>query len=127
MLFTILVSNNDDHLKNHGLLHAGGGLWVLSPAFDVNPQPYRRRHLETGISDLSGNAASIEAALDAAPFFDVERDAAVAALSRMVRTIDEQWRSRCREAGMSGREIGLYEPAFDHHESRIARRMIRER
>ena len=127
VLFTILVSNNDDHLKNHGLLHAGGGLWVLSPAFDVNPQPYRRRHLETGISDLSGNAASIEAALDAAPFFDVERDAAVAVLSRMVRTIDEQWRARCRAAGMSGREIELYEPAFDHHESRIARRMTRER
>ncbi len=127
VLFTILVSNNDDHLKNHGLLHAGGGLWVLSPAFDVNPQPYRRRHLETGISDLSGNAASIEAALDAAPFFDVERDAAVAVLSRMVSTIDEQWRAHCRAAGMSAREIELYEPAFDHHESRIARRMTRER
>ena len=44
MLFTILVSSNDDHLKNHGLLHAGEGLWVLSPAFDINPQPHRRRH-----------------------------------------------------------------------------------
>lgn len=54
---------------------------MLSPAFDLNPQPYRRRHMETGISDLGGNAASIEAALDAAPFFDVERAAAVVVLS----------------------------------------------
>ena len=70
---------------------------MLSPAFDLNLQPYRRRHMETGISDLGGNAASIEAALDAAPFFDVERAAAVV-LSRMVRTIDEQWRACCRRA-----------------------------
>ena len=127
MLFTILVSNNDDHLKNHGLLHAGGGLWVLSPAFDINPQPRRRRHLETGVSEVSGSAASIEAAVDAAPFFDIERDAAVAMLSGMVSTIDEQWRACCRAAGMIPAEIEMYEPAFDHHESRIARRMIRER
>lgn len=127
MLFTILVSNNDDHLKNHGLLHAGEGLWVLSPAFDINPQPHRRRHLETGISEVSGSAASIEAAVDAAPFFDIERDAAVAMLSGMVSTIDEQWRACCRAAGMIPAEIEMYEPAFDHHESRIARRMIRKR
>ena len=127
VLFTILVSNNDDHLKNHGLLHAGGGLWALSPAFDINPQPHRRRLLETGISEISGNAASIEVALDAAPFFDIERDAAVVMLSRMVSTIDEQWRACCRAAGMTAAEIEMYEPAFDHQETRIARQMTRGR
>ena len=127
VLFTILVSNNDDHLKNHGLLHAGGGRWVLSPAFDINPQPSRHRHLETGISELSGYAASIEAAVDAAPFFDIERDAAVAMLSGMVTTIDERWQECCGEAGMTAREIERYEPAFDHAESRIARRIARGR
>ena len=127
VLFTILVSNNDDHLQNHGLLHAGGGRWVLSPAFDINPQPSRHRHLETGISELSGHAASIEAAVDAAPFFDIERDAAVAMLSGLVSTIDERWQECCREAGMTAREIERYEPAFDHAESRIARRIARGR
>ena len=127
MLFTILVSNDDDHLKNHGLLHAGGGRWVLSPAFDVNPQPYRRRHLETGISELSGHAASIEAAVEAAPFFDIERDAAVAMLSGMVSTIDDRWRACCGAAGLTAREIERYEPAFDHAESRTARRITRGR
>ena len=123
VLFTILVSNNDDHLKNHGLLHAGGGRWALSPAFDINPQPDRHRHLETGISELSGHAASIEAAVDAAPFFDIERADAAAMLSRMVAIIDERWRACCRAAGMTAREIERYEPAFDHAESRIARRI----
>ena len=37
VLFTILVSNNDDHLKNHGLLHAGGGLWCCPPPSTSTP------------------------------------------------------------------------------------------
>ena len=122
ILFTILVSNTDDHLKNHGLLHVGGGRWMLAPAFDINPQPYRRRQLETGISDFSGNAASIEAALEASPFFDVARDSAAIALSKMISTIDEEWRAHYLAAGMTSAEINRYEPAFDHEESRVARR-----
>ena len=39
ILFSILVSNDDDHLKNHGFLYVGDGNWRLSPAFDINPNP----------------------------------------------------------------------------------------
>lgn len=123
ILFSILVSNNDDHLRNHGLLHVGGGLWALSPAFDINPQPERTRHLETGISELSGHAASIEAALEAAPFFDVDQDEARSMLGRMVAVIDGRWRHRCREAGLSAAEIAHYVPAFEHEETRVAERL----
>ncbi len=123
ILFTILVSNTDDHLKNHGLLHAGGGRWTLSSAFDINPQPFRRRQLETGISELSGNTASIEAALEASPIFGVPRDAAAAELSRITSIIDEQWQPNCLAAGMTAEEIALYRPAFDHDETRIARQI----
>ena len=123
ILFTILVSNNDDHLKNHGLLHVGGGRWALSPAFDINPQPRRQRLLETGISELSGNAASVEAALEAAPFFDIDRAAAAKVLADMTATIDRRWRQHCRNAGLTAQEIADYRPAFDHEEHRYARRL----
>ena len=123
ILFTILVSNNDDHLKNHGLLHVERGLWTLSPAFDVNPQPYRVRHLETGISEQSGTDASIEAALEAAPFFDLDRDHARTMLREIVSVVDGRWRFECREVGMSAQQIKSYAPAFDHEESRAARRL----
>ena len=123
ILFTILVSNADDHLKNHALLHAGGGRWTLSPAFDINPQPFRRRQLETGISELSGNTASIEAALEASPFFGVSRDAAADELSRITSVIDEQWRPNCLAVGMTVEEIALDQPVFDHEQTRIARRI----
>ena len=138
ILFTILVSNNDDHLKNHGLLlvsessgseRAGGhrspGRWALSPAFDINPQPQQHRQLETGISEHSGNAASVEAALEAAPFFGIHRDAATAMLAQMSAVVAAQWRPCCRRAGMTAAEIKRCVPAFEHEEHRIARHLTR--
>ena len=122
ILFTILVSNNDDHLRNHGLLHVANGQWELSPAFDINPQPHRHRHLETGISEESGNEASIEAALDAAPFFEVDRDQATIMLGDIARVVGSRWRIECRKAGMSARQVRDYTPAFEHEETRVARR-----
>ncbi|MDE0008502.1 MAG: type II toxin-antitoxin system HipA family toxin [Gammaproteobacteria bacterium] len=123
MLFTILVSNNDNHLKNLGLLHVGRGLWSLAPAFDINPQPARQRHLETGVSELSGNAASIEAAIEAAPFFDIKRDHACQMLAQMVSVIESQWRGHCRAAGLTAGGIRQYEGAFEHEETRTAKHL----
>ena len=123
ILFSILVSNNDDHLKNHGLLQTGRGRWILSPAFDINPEPHRDRHLKTGISELSGNAASVEAALEAAPFFEVKPDAAAGMLGSMASTVRNEWRGRLAEEGLTAAEIQAYEPAFEHKESRLASRL----
>jgi transcriptional regulator with XRE-family HTH domain len=39
VVFNVLVSNVDDHLRNHGFLWSGQGGWVLSPACDLNPTP----------------------------------------------------------------------------------------
>lgn len=120
ILFTILVSNNDDHLKNHGFLYADDNAWVLSPAFDINPQPQRHRHLETGISPLSGHAASIEAAIEAAPFFDISEDDARVRTVAMAEQITDEWRSRCKKVGMTSAEIRNYAPAFENEEMKLA-------
>ena len=37
VVFNVLVSNVDDHLRNHGFLWSGQGGWVLTPAYDLNP------------------------------------------------------------------------------------------
>ena len=120
ILFTILVSNNDDHLKNHGFLYADNNAWVLSPAFDINPQPRRHRHLETGISPLSGRAASIEAAVEAAPFFDISEDDARARAAAMAKQITGEWRSHSKKAGMTSADIRNYAPAFENEEMKLA-------
>jgi serine/threonine-protein kinase HipA len=43
VVFSILLGNRDDHLRNHGFLRTSGG-WRLSPAFDVNPNPDKHDH-----------------------------------------------------------------------------------
>lgn len=123
ILFTILVSNNDDHLKNHGLLYAGNQSWTLAPAFDINPQPLRHRQLKTGISELSGFEASVEAWIEAAPYFEVPKDRARDAAVGMATEISARWRRRFLETGITEAQCHEYTTAFDHSEMMIALRM----
>ncbi|MEA3502729.1 MAG: HipA domain-containing protein, partial [Actinomycetota bacterium] len=52
MAFNVLISNTDDHLRNHGFLYTGSGAWRLSPAFDLNPDPEPGpKYLATAIDD----------------------------------------------------------------------------
>ncbi len=120
ILFTILVSNNDDHLKNHGLLYVGDDSWALSPAFDINPQPFRDRHLKTGISELSGFEASVEAWVEAAPFFEVSEDAARERAAAMSRQITDRWRGRLLENGVTEAQCDEYAAAFEHDQMTVA-------
>lgn len=36
IVFNIMISNTDDHLRNHGFILTKNG-WILSPAYDINP------------------------------------------------------------------------------------------
>lgn len=113
ILFSILVSNNDDHLKNHGFLYVGRGAWKLSPAFDINPSVDGSAQLQTGISELSGYEASVEAAIEAAPLFDVETDDAWDDARQMATTITALWRPLCMSLGMDASDCDTYAPAFE--------------
>ena len=61
VVFNVLVSNVDDHLRNHGFLWSGQGGWILSPAYDLNPTPVdvKARILTTNI-DLDEGTCSVE-------------------------------------------------------------------
>jgi serine/threonine-protein kinase HipA len=117
LVFSILITNVDDHLRNHGFLHAGRGLWRLAPAFDLNPFPDRARELKTWPSEDTGPAATIEAALAASRFFGVARDRA-AEIIREVDAAVSGWRSEARRIGMSRAEIDQFADAFEHEERR---------
>lgn len=120
ILFTILVSNTDDHMKNHGFLWMQPGRWGLSPAFDINPQPFGRSNLKTGISELSGLQASIEAAIEAASLFEVDEQVASTVAFEMATKIQNTWRQRCVQVGVSDRDVVNYTPAFEHSEMNFA-------
>ena len=121
VMFTILVSNNDDHVRNHGFLYDDAlHRWRLSPAFDINPEPHRHKQLKTGISELSDFEPSIEALVEAAPFFEIETSDAAAKAFEMARSIQGGWRDCCRTVGMPDDMITNYTPAFEHPEMNVA-------
>ncbi len=65
IVFSICVSNTDDHLRNHGFLITEKGL-RLSPAFDINPNP-KGYGLHLNI-DEKDNALHLDLAREVAPF-----------------------------------------------------------
>ena len=114
LIFTILVSNTDDHLKNHGFLYSGRDLWRLSPAFDINPAPTRQRMLQTGIMEGEPFEASLALALEAARHFDIEREDAERTASRMAALVNGAWREAFRAEGASAGETDAFTAAFQH-------------
>ncbi|MEZ5934836.1 MAG: type II toxin-antitoxin system HipA family toxin [Alphaproteobacteria bacterium] len=123
IVFTILVSNTDDHLKNHGFIYAGSDRWRLSPAFDINPSPSRRRVLETGIIQGGSFDASLELALEACAFFDVSLVEAKQRAAQMAKTIAGCWEQGLRDEGASPDDVRTYRDAFEHGEAEKARQL----
>lgn len=115
--FTILISNTDDHFRNHGFLHVEGAAWSLSPAFDINPNPKPGpKFLATAISDPDDTRASIDLLLEVANHFRLSELGAVDILREVCSAV-EQREEVARAIGLSQREINHMAPAFEHNES----------
>lgn len=100
MVFNILVTNDDDHLRNHGFLWDGTG-WRLSPLYDVVPKPQlsleRRLALAVG---PEGRAATLANAVAGAARFDIDRGEAIALAADMAGRIAAGWEDAFAEAGL---------------------------
>jgi serine/threonine-protein kinase HipA len=121
---TVLINNVDDHMRNHGFLHVEQGKWRLSPAFDINPFPDKSRVLKTWISESSGAAASIEALMEVLPYFGIALPRAIQILKKVEAAV-ARWREIGASIGMTRKELSPFEPAFEHSERDVARRIIR--
>ena len=102
----------DDHLHNHGFLHAGHGLWELAPAFDINPFPDRHRELKTWISPNAGPEASLQALRSEAPYFRITPARSETMINEVTRTV-AGWRQTGAQLGMTTRELDDFADAFD--------------
>ncbi len=114
LVFSLLASNYDDHLRNHGFLMRTPGKWSLSPAYDLNPVPEieRAQMPKTSISEDSADS-SIEAALEAAPRFGLKLNAAKA-IVREVHAGVVNWRTLAKKLRIPARTLGAYASAFEH-------------
>lgn len=121
--FSILITNVDDHLRNHGFLHVERGLWRLAPAFDINPFPERVRELKTWVSEEAGPQATIEALMSVVPYFRLTQARAKAILAEVEHGV-AAWRDEGRALGMTGVELESFADAFEHGERVAGRRVI---
>ena len=114
IIFSVLIGNLDDHLRNHGFLYDGDGKWRLSPAYDLNPVPLeeKARELTTWISE-EGPEASVDLSRRAAPYFALKDDQAEQIISE-VSQATASWREVARNLGMSAADIAAYASAFDN-------------
>src|SRR5512140_261018 len=93
--FSVLITNVDDDLKNHGFLHVERGLWRLAPAYDLNPFPDRARELKTWISGEAGPEATVDALMSVAPYFRIPARRGKQILAEVERAV-RGWRKRGR-------------------------------
>jgi serine/threonine-protein kinase HipA len=121
IVFNVLISNTDDHLRNHGFLYEGPGGWRLSPAYDMNPVPVdvKPRVLSTSI-DPDDPSASMELAFAAADYFGLKEKQA-RAISAEIAAAVSAWRTTAEKIGLAGAEIARMATAFEHQDIEKAR------
>jgi len=120
IVFFILISNSDDHLRNHGFLYAGPQGWRLSPAYDLSPVPtdIKPRILSTAITE-DDSTASFALAMEVAGYFELE-DAKAREVAAQVGHAVSTWRGEAARHGLTKAEIDRMASAFEHEDLRLA-------
>jgi len=120
VVFNIVISNTDDHLRNHGFLWAGPSGWRLSPAYDLNPVPtdIKPRVLTTSI-DLDDGTASLKLALQVASYFELGESEAHKIAGQVGQAV-AKWRKQAARLGLTPAEIGRMASAFEHEDLEAA-------
>ncbi len=108
IVFSICVSNVDDHLRNHGFLLTPTG-WRLSPAYDINPSE-TCTGLKLNISE-NDNSLSLDLAMEVIPYFRIKEVKALAILEQVKQAV-RQWKTIARETGIPNHQIELKTRAF---------------
>jgi len=117
MLFNLLITNVDDHLQNHGLLHVERGLWRLAPAFDLNPFPDKARESKTWLSEEDGPIVDLGALMARSAYFSLPEGEARVVLAEVHRAVLD-WRAvaQSAEVGLHRHELVDFAAAFEHEQ-----------
>ncbi|MFA7666283.1 MAG: HipA domain-containing protein [Burkholderiaceae bacterium] len=113
MCFNALISNVDDHPRNHAVL-ARATDWSLSPAYDLTPAvpiSLERRDLAMECGD-AGRYANAENLLSQSARFLLDVDEARALIDAMEVQVRGSWYAVARAASVSERDCGKIAPAF---------------
>jgi len=109
IVFSIMISNTDDHLRNHGFLYSMGQGWILSPAYDLNPN-ITRDSFATAIDQTSSHN-TIERALCNISAFNLTEPQAKKIISEVKKAVS-MWRTTAQSLGITGKNIDKMKLAF---------------
>jgi len=109
IVFNLLVSNTDDHLRNHGFILVPGKGWRLSAAYDMNPVP-ESHGLKLNISEAD-NAMDLDLVRSVAPYFRIDVRTANEIIERS-GAIVKQWSKIAAGLGIPAREQERMAVAF---------------
>ena len=120
MVFNALISNNDDHPRNHAVI-APGDAWQLSPAYDLTPMPQvslERRDLALTVGDF-GRRASVRNLLSQCTRFLLTPDEAARLIDDMEACVRARWQAVARGQGVSDTDCRKIATAFVYQGLRL--------
>jgi serine/threonine-protein kinase HipA len=113
MVFNALVSNIDDHPRNHAAIAPAAG-WRLSPAYDLTPAPAMsedRRDLAM-VCGAVGRRASAANMLSECRRFLLHAEEAAGIVDGMEQTVAREWYAIARACGVSEADCGVVSRAY---------------
>lgn len=125
VLFSVLVSNVDDHLRNHGFLYDSPNRgWRLSPAYDINPVPrdVKPPYLSTFINEQDSEA-SFDLVLSTGAYYGLAAPDMKQIVRETVAAVSG-WRAAAARLGAPRREIERMASAFEHNVHAEARAFL---
>jgi serine/threonine-protein kinase HipA len=112
IVFSRLISNTDDHLRNHGFLRLSTAGWSLSPAFDLNPNPQPGGKRFSTVIDRSTTENGVDTAIAVAELFRLTNEEAKAVAAQVSEAIF-RWREIAANVGLARNEIERMATAFE--------------
>ena len=110
IVFSVAVSNTDDHLRNHGFLLNPKEGWKLSPAYDINPNP-DGYGLSLNI-DEDDNSLNFDLCLEVHSYFRFKEEEAKKEIDK-IKEICQSWEARAGQMKLKRNEVELVRPAFE--------------
>lgn len=110
IVFSVLISNTDDHLRNHGFLRLDKHGWRLSPVYDINPAADNVGMLSTMIK-TGDNSATLENALSVSNYFELSQEKALRIVNDVKQAVSK-WKTIAKQLGIPQAEINRMEIAF---------------
>lgn len=109
IVFSVAISNTDDHLRNHGFLLSKNG-WRLSPAYDINPIE-KGTGLSLNISEVD-NSLDFDLCMEVIDYFRWEEKEAQHFIDQ-TKNMVSQWKQRATQMGIPNSEQTMMETAFE--------------